>query len=217
MKNQDSEEKSTIHEMVRALFKEGQGNHIDLVAAVYELFLKRENDQAEILVAAVSNYGVYISAEKVPVPASGRDVENLTKLYGPTVDAFLESLIERRLPEKEFYEKLVNFVNNPLFDTDDAKFFAFYWLVIDKRLPYFKLDGLLELSPGRFSEIIDENRPTLAKIGFVLATKFGQWSEQGSALLNIILAHEDPEVRAVLMAQALKVLRSEMIDSRGFH
>lgn len=138
-------------------------------------------------------------------------LDSAAEEYGPYVNSTLQLLLSKNLPEEEFYETLWSRLNDSiLFETPDAKYFAFYYTVIDVRIPYFYLNKELwySLSNERFHELLKREVRVRQKISFITYAEIGQQSERASAYLAElgIVRPSDNEPIEVIRAYERKLI-----------
>ena len=132
--------------------------------------------------------------------------EQLERRYGDVVDDMLNMLVGDNPEEGEFYSKLWNLINNPLFGDAKTRTFAFYYVMIDKKIPYFKLDPGLRMGNEEWRTTAKALRSRRAKIRFILNREFEQRSEEADLVLRELVAVEDNE-RVALMGYVIYELR----------
>ena len=82
-----------------------------------------------------------------------------------------------------FYKRLWDIIQNPLFPTTEAHVFALYHMLIDVRLPYFKLDDGLRMSDDQFRKEVQRLHDSRSKLRFIFyAPDIEQKSEKAEYL-----------------------------------
>lgn len=138
---------------------------------------------------------------------SKNELKSLTLKYGSILNQLLEMAISEDLSEDEFYGKLWSIVNNPLLSEFNARVFALYWYLIDKRIPYFNLGSGLKMSNEDYKAARRRLRFNSAKIRFIMSREFTQRTEQASLLLDEIDSHTGVD-RVILMTEITNQVRS---------
>ncbi len=157
---------------------------------------------------------------KIDVIYTDKEREALKKKYGTLINETLELLLKRNLDEHDFYTQLWNNIFcTTAFQEKDSKVFALYYIWIDARIPYFKLEAGLQMDNSEFvqrTQNLNSNL-ALAKAQFILKTNyFSQKTARASVLLSLIDSlKEKEEDRIVLMAHVLDLAdSSKYIEER---
>lgn len=134
-------------------------------------------------------YGTISSNEKTQIPISDYSTqkERLSEQYGDIVNSLIKAYGQQNESEQVFYKMLWSIINESmLFDNEAKKIFALYFILIDKRIPYFKIDEslLYSMSNERFQELLKETARQGQRIRFILKSEFSQKSERAAVLLS---------------------------------
>lgn len=134
-------------------------------------------------------FGTIKSYEKEPVPISeyNSQKDRLEEQYGTIVNSLIKTYCQQNDDENVFYHTLWSLINESLlFNTESKKIFALYFILIDKRIPYFKIDDCLlySMSNDRFAELLQKTAQSGQRIRFILKSDFSQKSERAAVLLN---------------------------------
>jgi len=80
-------------------------------------------------------------------------------------------------------------IHNPVFQTDYERAFALYWILIDKRTPYFRLSEGLKMTQEDWDAIGKTLVTEQARVRFILSSieRFDQRSEEADLLLTRIV------------------------------
>lgn len=181
-------------------------DHLNLVAWVYDR-IKDSDSPENCFSFFLDNADSIESDETCTVDArySSNDLERLKKEFGRITDVIFEKMLEKNLDESKFYYSLWNALsNNPLLDTTESVVFAIYYILIDSRIPYFKLSKGITMSNAQFARITDKIQRDIHKARFIIKTpQFGQKTARASVLLELLDSKTVEEERVVLMAQIL--------------
>lgn len=131
----------------------------------------------------VKSYG----KESIPVSEYNAQKDRLEEQYGDIVNSLIKTYCQQNEDENIFYYTLWSLINESLiFNTDAKKIFALYFVLIDKRIPYFKIDEslLYSMSNERFSELLQKTAREGQRIRFILKADVSQRSERAAILLN---------------------------------
>ena len=168
---------------------EGKGEPFDICDYLYQGLQKlTPSDQSVAFQYICEQFGTIESSDSFGIsPSQYRNKENLLRnQLGNLIDSLIELYIKRNVEETVFYTSLwKNIMTSGLFLQEEEKIFALYYIIMDKRIPYFHLDpaSLYSLSNERFQQIRNENMTSIQKIRFILKAHFSQKTERASVLL----------------------------------
>jgi hypothetical protein len=188
-----------------------RGTPINIVYATYTIIMETDAiHRARLLriVAEKFDESLRNSSEEVSVPDVISNPKALEDKYGDIVDSMFKTLVEANHDEQQFYERLWSIIDNPFFPDPEARVFALYYVLIDKRIPYFKLevDTSTRMSDDEFGQRLRKLRPTTNKIRFIISCTFKQKTEQADLVLREIMTLEDVD-RIVATAYLISQLR----------
>ena len=193
------------------------GRQIDICADIVKYIDAAPPDiQGNLFAVACKSYGIVKSQKTYVVESSGitdQAQAEMRDMYGDVIDALLEtyinSAIKSRHSENEFYENIWrNIVCNSLFLQPNLHTFALYYILIDKRIPFFLIDTGLEMKNDEFRKSLKDCQEDVQKIKFILALDFEQKTQEASNLLDIILKEDSYEKKVVLLAKIISELRT---------
>ncbi len=208
-----------LQSRVDVVLTQGKGDKINVCYVLFEI-LERcpDNSRTHLLKYLAGVFGEVESSEELDIDQymedeyiSENEVHSLKRKYGEVVDSMLKVLISENPPEDKFYEELWNLVNNPLLEGKKSKVFALYWVLIDKRIPYFHLDRGQRMANQDFAAIYAKIQRSRAKVRFILSLDFDQRTEEADLVLREILKLEGDE-RLVLMVDVIRQLGMRDID-----
>lgn len=134
--------------------------------------------------------------------------------YGKNVDGMLEAFLKKGLDSKTFYQELWKGIQeNPVLVTDKEKAFAFYFILIDTRIPYFELEPGIEMSNEEYINIQKELSEEMKRARFILYAPTKQKTERTSRLIHMLDALGDERQKAVFMAQILNIFGKSVADN----
>ena len=182
--------------------KNVEGQTFDICAELYKMISASEPTQQDKLFQYVCiTFGTIKSNEKFSVPISpfSAQKERLEEQYGDVVNSIIKTFIQQNSEENDFYHSVWLMINESLlFDTEAKRAFAFYYTLIDKRIPYFKIDETLlySMSNERFSELRQKTAHDRQRIRFIIRSAISQKTERAAILLNelgiTIPVNDDP-------------------------
>jgi hypothetical protein len=178
-----------IYNLCYKILKENK-QHIEVFQYVCEnLLAKPENPQIKI--------EEYFTKE---------ELEEYESMYGDIVNGLIRSTIKRCdygiIRPEDFYKNLwEGYAVNMLSLKELA--FAFYYTIIDKKIPYIHIGKPLSMEQDKFKEVIKENRNHLKKIEYIFNSSYQQKTEIASLILQCIDNIDDYESKVVVLVKAL--------------
>lgn len=170
----------------------------------------------------VKSYG----KESIPISEYNAQKQRLEEQYGDIVNSLIKTYCQQNEEEHVFYCSLWSLINESLiFDTEAKKVLALYFILIDKRIPYFKIDEslLYSMSNNRFGELLQKTALEGQKIRFILKADISQKSERAAVLLNELgiklpadgdqKATDEYEIRLMQMVYILREMDSNRLAS----
>lgn len=153
---------------------------------------------------------------KLPVVITKREEANLMSRYGSYVDQKLEQLLKENLEESEFYAKLMDFIfNDEMLQDGKAGSIAIFDCVIDKRLPYHKLDttSAITMDNDQFAEVMKSiGDEALEAIDSAMSHDFDQKTERAGVVLALIESRERREERAAMLIRAFSHYEKQILQ-----
>lgn len=180
------------------------GSTFNVCAGLYNIILGAEEIQhATLFERAINLYEDVDSAKTNKVPVSPYDGQKkvLKEKYGDIVNSFIEFFVSQKDSTENFYANIWSSIqNDTFFPTEASKVFAFYYVVIDRRVPYFELDQGYRMSNESYRKLRKKHATLLKKVRYILNTEFEQKTEQASILLQelgIAMPSEEDNVEIV--------------------
>jgi hypothetical protein len=192
----------TNEQNISRLLSFGNGTKINLAYTFYEIIKKApEEDRIWLVQFLAESWDYAESSKEVNIDSviSEEEKEQLTNKYGKIVNAMFTALIAENKEQNIFYKDLWELINNPFFADDKAKAFALYYILIDRKIPYFQTVSGLKMSNEDFKLILQKLRNSRAKIRFIMSKDYDQRTEQADLIMKTIREHTDSE-QAVLMS-----------------
>lgn len=161
-------------------------------------------------------YGFVKSNETVILQKtiSETELDLLTDQYGEYVNEVLNSLLKKAYnigySSREFYHDLwAAFLNGGLITTEKEYAFAIYYVIIDRKIPYFMLEQGLRMDNEAFENYMIQNRDVIAKLRFILNHDFPQKTEEASLIVRELTKLETYEEQVIAMVAVLSAMREE--------
>ena len=175
---------------ILSFLQNADGQSFDICDILFRMISASEpTEQDELFQYACEIYGTIKSNKKTPVPISNYSAQKdrLEEQYGDVVNSIIKTFGQQNTEEKVFYHSIWSIINESfLFDTDGKKIFALFYVLVDKRIPYFKIDAslLYSMSNEHFSELQQKTAREGQKIRFILKSDISQKTERAAILLN---------------------------------
>ncbi|TDL06452.1 hypothetical protein EUA04_17180 [Mycolicibacterium obuense] len=197
---------------IEGIFVFGEGRIVNKCYAAFELLEQFSDASRPKAVQATAEWIDNAESSKeiqVPVFINSNEQADLESRFGPVVDQLLDLILSDNHSVVDFYGELWNLVQNPIFHDRKAKAFAFYWVMIDKRLPYFQIGPGYRMTEEEWRAATKRVSKKLAKLRFILAKDFRQKSEEASLLLQELDEMTDLEERIRALSYLIFYLRRE--------
>ncbi len=205
------------------------GEPFDKCDVLFQMISAVDPDQqSELFQYLCEIYGTIKPLEKETVPISvySAQKDRLEEQYGDIVNSIIKTYSQQNNDEQVFYQTVWTLISESiLFDTNAKRIFALYYILIDKRIPYFKIDEstLYSMSNDRFSELLHRSAREGQRIRYILKSDFSQKTQKASVLLNelgISLPASDDqeeinsyEIRLMQMVYILREMESDRLTS----
>ena len=92
--------------------------------------------------------------------------------------------------------------------------FAFYYTVIDNRIPYQYLGERLIIDEDEFKRLSKENEQTLDKLDYLYRVGYDTSTECSSLILHLLDSVEEVESKAIILSYALWLHSRETSPSK---
>lgn len=193
---------------IERLLKTLKGEQIDICAEIYHCIIAAPEDQAELfqffleISEDIESEG-NVEAQQVFTKGACLDYRDR---YGKIVDGILEKILLQRKTPDEFYEELWKSINSEIFfDTEQSRIFALYYVWIDARIPYYKLQDGLSIDKETYIETAKKISEKVRHARFILCCGLKQWTQVTSLLCELLDETENETEKAVLLASILQL------------
>lgn len=205
---------------IERLLKTFKGEQIDICAEIYHCIISAPEDQAELfrffleISEDIDSEG---NEEVQQVFTKGERLDYRDR-YGKIVDGILEKILLQRKTVNEFYEELWRSINSEeIFETEQSRIFALYYVCIDARVPYYQLEDGLSIDRDTYVATAKKIREKIRHARFILCCGLKQWTQVTSLLCQLLDETENETERAILLANILKLYnymfgREEKLD-----
>ncbi len=191
-------------EEILKLIKQYDGEVYDLC---YKL-LKESEKQVEVFQYVCENL-----LEKPEIPTikieeyfNKDEIEEYKSMYGDMVDGIIESTIKRcdygTIKPEDFYKYLWKSYSANLTSLKELAF-AFYYTVIDRKIPYIYVGKPLSMETDKYKEILKNSEDYIKKIDYIFSLSYKQKTETASLILQCINDIGDYETKVVMLARVL--------------
>lgn len=192
------------------------GESINKCYAIYSRIIEADSieDQADLFKYACEVYGTKKSTKELKTPCLISEEEQgiLEKNFGKYVNGVLDNFLRRNLNEVDFYSGLWNMIisDQYILINEKEKVFALYYILIDKRIPYFQLGESVKMSNEEYRETSERLASKKCKIRFILSVPISSKTERAGYLLDLLDEYIDlPKERAVLMSYLVESLKKQ--------
>ena len=213
-----AELKNEIETFLSKIRNKTKSDKLNICAHVYEIIARDPASSVELLRFFYNNADRIQSSDQETADTiiTEEMAKSLHECYSEVVDAMFEQLLEKNLPEEDFYTKLWEMINqSPTFEDENAKIFAFFYIWIDVRIPYYQLDNGLAMSNEEFRELSDSLITNIQKARFIMrTTMFKQRTSRASVLLDLLDSVSEEKERVVLMAHILSFTAPGQLNPR---
>lgn len=129
----------------------------------------------------------------------------------PVVKKIVDNLVSENLDEDKFYKELFTKICDDILFTEEIEIIcAITALILNPKIPYFKLGKAVKMDNDKYQEISSNLHKEISKAYFVLQYGYAQKTELASQLYNIVKAQKEDEERIVLIANILGFYNSQM-------
>lgn len=194
------------------------GDSFSICEDIYKLISAAdENEKIELFACACENFA-RIDTDKsycVKTQISKSEIDSLEEQYGQTVNnllvTYIKQCIDSEKDEKYFYSTIWNdVICSSIFNNEIAKIFATYYILIDKRIPFFKISKGFSMDNDTYASHIDSIKNSIERIEFILSYDFEQKTQEASNLLDEILSQKSYEDQVVATSVIINNLRSKI-------
>ena len=140
------------------------------------------------------------------------EINEYRLLYGDLINGLIRSTIKRcdygTLQPEEFYSNLwESFCVN--LSSLKEKAFAFYYTVLDKRIPYIYIGKPMSMEQSRYEKYIKENEEILNKIAYIFKSAYSQKTEIASLILQCLECIDDFDIKVIALIRAMELYASK--------
>lgn len=199
----------TIREKLKVIVSHAKKDDVNLCVVAYKMLNGCEpEERANAFEEFIKNVKRNESdgSMKLPIVISEREEALLMSRYSSYVDRKLEQLFGENPEEKVFYSKLAEFIfSDEMLQDGKAGSIAIYDCVIDKRLPYRRIDTTkaITLDEKQLEDVMDAiGKETLGFVDRIIQFDFEQKTEMAGVLLDLMDSMNCREEKAIIMIKA---------------
>lgn len=196
------------------LFETSGGDLLDVAYYIYQKIVSIPGREPELLKFVFEELEQRDLDGKSPVEGvfSKEEKDSYIDTYGKVVDGILEALLKKGVDKETFYRDLWKGIQeNPILEGEKEKAFAFYFIWIDMRVPYFELEPGIEMGNDEYVDILEEISQEIKRARFILYAPVKQKTEQASRLIRMLDALGNERQKAVFFTQILSSFGQMMI------
>lgn len=173
---------------MNAFLSSADGSTFNICAQLYEIIKYGDvKIQPRLFEQAIILYEDVESDESINVPVSPFEIQKtaLKEQYGNLVNSFIAFFVQQKYSCEDFYNYMWNTLQDNVFFPDKAaKVFAFYYVLIDRRVPYFELSQGYLMTNESFKLLYRKSANELHKVRYILSTEMKQKTERASLVLK---------------------------------
>lgn len=167
--------------------------------------IKLAEDHAKALADAIETKGDWLGADDLGTVVQDLYPDSIASGVNLLASGLVAKLMVRNGGASEFNGALWRALSDEtLFADSLERESAFLFVLFDERLPYFQVDAV-RMEGDEFRERAMALEDAIGKLRRLSQRPFAQKTEQGAAVLNLVLEHEDPRDRALLMGVYLSL------------
>lgn len=198
-----------------ALLKTAKGDWLNIAYYVYQMIRSVPGLEPELLRFVLEKFDEIDSngEKQLEKVFTEKDEDDYEDTYGKIVDGILEALLKKRLDSETFYQELWKGIQEtPILKTEKEKAFAFYYIWIDVKIPYFELEPGIEMDNDEYNAIQKEILQEVKRARFILHVPAKQKTERTSRLVHMLDQFKDERKKAVFMAQIFNIFGQSVTD-----
>lgn len=194
-----------------------KGDRADLAYVLYAILRDSPTEiRVSLLRFVAENYDEAVAnrSEQVALDAiiSSAQQAELQRKYQRVIWGMLEALVGQNFEEDHFYESLWGIIDNPFFTDEISRAYTLHKILINNRIPYFKVENGLRMADSDYDAKIRQLRTETAKIRSILNRQFEQRPERADLLLRTIMDQPDEIDRVILMDNLIFQLEVEKLS-----
>lgn len=215
-----SEAYNSTVEHLREFLSTANGSSFNICAYIFNVIKDTEAQlQPKLFKEAAILYEEVDTDESENAPISPYEVqkESLKENYGNIVNSIIEFHTRQQYSTELFYQNMWLTINNSVFfPTEAGRVFAFFYTLIDKRIPYYELQEGYQMSNDAFSALRKKHWEVLQKVRYILSISLSQKTERASLLLNelgIEIPRSDAPVESINAYEKQLIILVEAIQT----
>ena len=186
----------------------------DFCGNYYKLYINGIDDEQiglENLILLLEWNGVSDESYDVRALYSKSDCDSAMKEIAPVVSRIVDNLVSENPEEDTFYKAIFDKINDTTLLTSEIEITcALVQLVLNPKIPYYKLGDALKMDDKKYKEITSSITTEISKAIFILHYGYSQKTELASQLYYLTKGFEDEEKRIVLIANILSYQNTQM-------
>lgn len=197
-----------LQDKIDSILKTFSGEMCDLSFELMKIIEEAPlDDQSSLFARICDTYKIEKTDKsyKVKDYYQKEEIRDLEKKYGKQVDDTFKSILKDAVVNSysvdKFYDKVwKEIICNKEFTTSKEKAFAMYYILIDRRIPYFQLKPKFAINRKDLEKMISDNEKAFSKIQFITMLGPSQKPSLSSNLLDIILEQKSYELQVELLS-----------------
>lgn len=148
---------------------------------------------------------------------SPEEVTEYQVTIGDSIDGLINSTMRKcdygLIKPTDFYTALwQSYCAN--FSTIKERAFAFYYTIIDKKIPYQYIGKPLSMDDERYKELIISNKENIRKLEYIANGDYKQRTERASLILSCLNQIDDFESKVVILAKAIQIFEKRVSEHK---
>ena len=212
-----AEKAKSQKQRIKDILRTADGHKHDISRQIYSIIESAVGSEPELLQFFFEQSEMIESDKSIPIShfSSPSERMKLEADFGSVINASLETIIKKRLPNRGFYKELWAYLSGDIVLGDrNSRIFALYCMWIDARTPYFELEPGVKFSHEKYCFICEKISHKIMRARFILHFPAEQRTEQASRLLNMIKTFEEDEEAIVFLSQVIGMTSEETFLSK---
>lgn len=213
-------EENEILERLEAAISNTVAPKANSASSVYQMMMTLEPDRRGWFLKAASEMWDEFNGGGIFEPEivlNQDQINNALQKFGELSDSVLNSLIAQECSEEEFYNRLIDAINSPIFPTDASRIVALYNILRDAQMPYFEIGEGMKMNNDKYANLQRELRTEMKRLSHLLARKFTQRTEQASHVLDVIQSIETRDGQVVAISKLVGLIDRGTEYARRLH
>ena len=169
-----------------------------------------EDERGNLLKLFFENYDIEPNEKTLDLPAAiseDDEHETIIHLLGPVIQE-VDDLLERKLPENEFYEQLWTYISESEdFHNDTERICSLVAINMSANIPYFPIneDDMVSMEQDEYAESMETLKTQMKRMERLIKRDYEQKTQQASLLLRELEQIPDFRLRTVYLSLLMEL------------